>query len=126
MSNLIIFGNHVLSSRGRATVVGNARVRAPGSVVWRTTATAGNSSISMPSPPRRRLRASPLVCSSSSTPFREIQTDTGSVGLELGGWWRLRQAGGHGWSSFHERRTSWSERARDVFSPSVILRAYRD
>ena len=32
MSNLIIFGNHVLSSRGRAggraTVVGNARARA--------------------------------------------------------------------------------------------------
>ena len=61
------------------------------------------------------------MCSSSSTPFREIQTDTGSVGLELGGWWRLRQAGGHGWSSFHERRRGVSGRGTSSLRPSSFV-----
>ena len=120
MSNLIIFGNHVLSSRGRAGDSGGQCARAHQGL-W----------FGGPRPPpeillyqcrrRRRLRASPLVCSSSSTPFREIQTDTGSVGLELGGWWRLRQAGGHGWSSFHERRRGVSGRGTSSLRPSSFV-----
>ena len=112
MSNLIIFGNHVLSSHGRA---GDSGAR-PRMGLW-----SWCSVWEYQCRRRRRLRASPLVCSSSSDPLRDGQTDTGSVELELGGWSRLRQVGGHGWSSFHERRRVVSGRGTSTLRPSSFV-----
>ena len=102
MSNLIIFGNHVLSSRGRATVVGNARVRAPGSVVWRTTATAGNSSISMPSPPPAKSLSSRVLF--LPHPLQR-NTDRHRLGRARVRWLVATSTGRRAWMEFVSRAT---------------------